>query len=85
MQKLLGVSNYYGSYEGRPYNGYRIYVATDHANEKAEKILGGCRVDVLKLSKEYDITKNDPCQYIGHEIQTAYDRYGSIAFINLVK
>lgn len=86
MQKCIGVENYFGTFEGKQYNGYRLYVATDKCNPNSSKIVCGAKVEIIKVPNvvwtNYNIS---PEQCFNHEINYSYNKYQQVDMIQIVK
>lgn len=86
MQKVIGVENYFGEMEGKAYNGYRLYVATDKLNPNYSKLLAGYKVETIKVPtivfSNYNIKPEDTYQ---KEIAYSYNKWQQVDMIQIIK
>lgn len=85
--KVIGITNYYGNYNGKDYNGYYLHVADLGFKEtKGEKLISGAKCDKIKCTQSFINTLDyNLVDLTGHEIDVYYDKFGYLQQINRLK
>lgn len=96
--KVIGIVNSQGDYQGRPYHNLVFHVSYENTN--ANKDVCGSLTDTVKvrfadLNEMFGLGFADPADveklhaedfsdYIGKEIDVAYNKFGAVQSVNIV-